>query len=246
MKSIIYDLRRALTGRWFFIALAASAASLYISIGYQSYQLASMLSEPDVYAAHFQLNAAELVQHGMQGEFGVMILPALSALPFAAQALQEIKSGAIRPAVFRVGRRSWVIGKLLGALASAMLLQMASALVLLLALHLLVLLFTGVPFPMGDLQAIWPFLLRRMLSGGVWALAGCLAALVTDTSSAAHLAPLCLCYAMAMIGSRFFPGAAWLNPVHWLHGTLWPLLLLMAMLAAALSLIMGRKVNVHV
>ena len=101
MKSIIYDLRRALTGRWFFIALAASAASLYISIGYQSYQLASMLSEPDVYAAHFQLNAAELVQHGMQGEFGVMILPALSALPFAAQALQEIKSGAIRPAVFR-------------------------------------------------------------------------------------------------------------------------------------------------
>ena len=35
-------------------------------------------------------------------------------------------------------------------------------------------------------------LLRRMLCGGIWASVGCVMALATETSSAAHLGPLCL------------------------------------------------------
>jgi len=51
-----------------------------------------MLSEIEMYEDSLWLDAALLLSQGMQGDFGVMILSARSALPFAAQALQEFKS----------------------------------------------------------------------------------------------------------------------------------------------------------
>lgn len=246
MKCIADDLRRAITGRWFFVAFFASAASLYMSIGSQSYRLIDMLSQLELYESSFWLDAASLLSQGLRGDFGVMVLPALSALPFAAQALQEIKCGAIRPAVFRVGRKSWIAGKLLSTFVSGMLLQAAAAIGLLLVLHLMMLIFAGTTFPMGDFAPVWPVLLRRMLCGGIWAGVGCLAALLTETASAAYLAPLCLCYAMVMIGTRFFAETALLNPTNWLTGAAWPLLLVCVVLAGALAWVLQRKVNAHV
>lgn len=246
MKCIFYDFRRAITGRWFLVAFFASMASLYMSIGNQSYYLINMLSEFEMYEDSFWLDAATLLSQGMQGDFGMMVLPALSALPFAAQALQEIKSGAIRPAVFRVGRKSWIAGKMLSTFASGMLLQLAAAMGLLVAFHLLMLIYTDKFFPMGDFMSVWPLLLRRMLCSGIWAGVGCLIALMTETAAAAYLAPLCLCYAMVMIGTRFFPGATLLNPTNWLTGAVWPLLLALIVLAAGLAWILRKKVNAYV
>lgn len=246
MKCIIYDFRRAITGRWFLMALFASAASLYMSIGNQSYYLINMLSEIEMYEDSFWLDAATLLLQGLRGDFGVMILPALSALPFAAQALQEIKSGAIRPAVFRVGRANWIAGKLLATLVSGMLLQLSAALGLVLIFHLLMLIYADALFPTGAMNSVWPMLVRRMLCGGIWAGVGSLLALMTETASAAYLAPLCLCYAMVMIGTRFFPQATLLNPTNWLTGAVWPLGLVMIVLVAALTYVLRKKVNAYV
>lgn len=246
MKSIFCDFRRAITGRWFLVAFFASAAALYMSIGTQSYYLIDRIKHLKEDGGVFYMNAAALLSRGLQGDFGVMILPALSALPFAAQALQEIKSGAIRPAVFREGRKNWIAGKLLSTLISGMVLQAAAAMGLLLIFHLLMLLFAGTFFPMGDMGTVWPLILRRMLCGGVWASAGCLIALMTETASAAYLAPLCLCYAMVMIGTRFFPQATLLNPANWLTGAVWPLLLVLVILAAVLVWMLRKKVNAYV
>lgn len=243
MKCIGCDLHRALMGRWFRMAIFASAATLYISIGSPSYDLIAQLKQVREFGDDFYLNASDLLLQGLQGDFGVMVLPALSALPFAAQALQEIKSGAIRPAVFRVGRRSWMAGKLLSTFASGMLLQAAAAMNLLLILHLLMLICAGTWFPTGDFAHVIPVLLRRMLCGGIWSGLGGLVALLTETASAAYLAPLCLCYTMMMIGTRFFPEVPLLNPTNWLTGTVWPLLLMLAFLAAALAWTMRKKVN---
>ena len=43
MKSICYDLRRAITGRWFLAALLASTIALYLSIGQATYGLIDYL-----------------------------------------------------------------------------------------------------------------------------------------------------------------------------------------------------------
>ncbi len=249
MKCIWYDLRRALGGRWFVAALTASVAALYMSIGSQTYSLIGQIQQLEWLedGEDFWLNVADLLRTGMQGDFGVMLLPALSALPFAAQALTELKCGAIRPVVFRVGRKSWIAGKVAGCLLSGMLLQGAAALLLVVLLHGLMLIFAGMPFPMGDFSGVWPLLLRRMLCGGLWAGVGCLVALATETAAAAYLAPLCLCYAMVMIGTRFFPGTALLNPVSWITGNaLWPTLGGVSAVSAALVLLLRKKVDAHV
>ncbi len=216
MKSILYDLRRAVAGRWFLAALFAAAAALYLSVGQDTYDMISYLESIDQYDDSYWYPLSEMLVLGMQGGFGMLTLPALSALPFAAQALHEIRSGAVRPAVFRTGRKSWIAGKAAGCIASGMLLQGAAAGLVYLVLNGLMLAVSGQEFPWGDGTEFWPVLLRRMMCGGIWAGIGCVTALITETSSAAYLAPLCLCYTLMMIGTRFFPDAVMLNPMQWL------------------------------
>ena len=174
---------------------------------------------------------------------GMLTLPALSALPFAAQALHEIKSGAIRPAVFRTGRNSWIIGKAAGCVISGMMLQGAAVGLLFLILNGLMRGYAGQWFPWGDGGDFWPMLLRRMLCGGIWAGVGCVIALVTETASAAYLAPLCLCYALMMIGTRFFPDAAMLTPMQWVNGAAWLLVVLLIITIALQALFLKRGVQ---
>ena len=185
----------------------------------------------------------DMLTMGMKGDFGLLTLPALSALPFAAQALHEIKSGAIRPAVFRTGRKNWIIGKVAGCVISGMLLQGAAVGLLFLILNGLTVAMIRQGFPWGEGGDFWPILLRRMLCGGIWAGVGCVIALATETASAAYLSPLCLCYALMMIGTRFFPDAAMLNPMQWMSGATWFLVLLLVVTIAIQVLSLKRGVQ---
>jgi len=246
MKCIRYDIRRAIAGRWFLAALLTSAAALYLSIGQDADYLMNTLGNYEFYAEEgLPLSMFDLLRQGMAGDFGMMTLPALSALPYAAQPLTELKCGALRPAIFRTGRTGWIIGKAAACLISGMALHAAAALLLALVLQGLTLGRIGQLLPMGDASEVLMPLLRRMLCGGVWAGVGCVVALLTETVSAAYLAPLCRCYAMVMIGTRFFPDAPPLNPVHWLTGMTWPLLLGVLAVAAVLALILRREAAAH-
>lgn len=245
MKCIYADFRRAITGRWFLAAFLASMAALYLSMGTQSYDLLNLLSQVSTPEEDFQLDGSAMLLQALQGHFGMMVLPALAALPFAGQALQEMQCGAVRSVIFRVGRNPWIVGKWSATLASGALVQLAAAMGMLLTLQLAMLCCAGMFFPLADWESLWPLLLCRMLCGGIWAGVGCLAALLTETSAAACFAPLCLCYAMMMIGMRFFPDIVLLNPVSWFTGRAWPLLLALAALAAALNWMLQRKVNAY-
>lgn len=243
MKCILYDIRRALSGRWFIIAVAASVAALYMSIGRDTYYLINLLQDMEYDYFHFTL--ADLLFQGMIGEFGAMTFPALAALPFAAQPLQEVKSGAIRPAVFRVGRKEWMLGKGIACILAGMLLPLIAALLLTVILHGIMLIYDSRLFPAGDLSILVQPLIARMLCGGIWASVGCIIALLSETAAAAYLAPLCLCYALTMIGTRFFPQIALLNPANWLTGKPWILAILLALLAVAVLFTLRREVLRH-
>ena len=243
MKSIFYDLRRAITGRWFLAALLASTIALYLSIGQATYGLIDYLKSIEWQEDSFWYSMSDLFALGMKGDFGMLTLPALSALPFAAQALHEIKSGAIRPAVFRTGRNSWIIGKAAGCVISGMMLQGAAVGLLLLILNGLMRGYAGQWFPWGNGGDFWPMLIRRMLCGGIWAGVGCVIALATETASAAYLAPLCLCYALMMIGTRFFPDAVMLNPMRWVNGNEWVLVVLIVVSVTLQIIFLNRGVR---
>ena len=243
MKSIFYDLRRAITGRWFLAALLASTIALYLSIGQATYGLIDYLKSIEWQEDSFWYSMSDLFAMGMKGDFGMLTLPALSALPFAAQALHEIKSGAIRPVVFRTGRTAWIIGKAAGCTLSGMLLQGAAVGLLFLILNGLMRGYAGQWFPWGNGGDFWPMLLRRMLCGGIWAGVGCVIALATETASAAYLAPLCLCYALMMIGTRFFPDAVMLNPMRWVNGNEWVLVVLIVVSVTLQIIFLNRGVR---
>ena len=243
MKCILSDFRRAIAGRWFLAALMATTVALYLSIGQASYGLIGYLESIEWQEGNFWYSMSDLLALGMKGNFGMLTLPALSALPFAAQALHEIKSGAIRPAVFRTGRKNWIIGKATGCVVSGMLLQGVAVGLLFLILNGLMYGIAGQWFPWGKGGDFWPLLFNRMLCGGIWAGVGCVIALVTETASAAYLAPLCLCYALMMIGTRFFPDAAMLNPMQWVSGASWILLILLAITLSFQVLFLNRGVK---
>lgn len=243
MKCILSDVRRAIAGRWFLAALMATTVALYLSIGQASYGLIGYLESIEWQEGNFWYSMSDLLALGMKGDFGMLTLPALSALPFAAQALHEIKSGAIRSAVFRTGRKSWIIGKVAGCAISGMLLQGVAVGLLFLILNGLMYGIAGQWFPWGKGGDFWPLLFNRMLCGGIWAGVGCVIALVTETASAAYLAPLCLCYALMMIGTRFFPDAAMLNPMQWVSGATWILLILLAITLSFQVLFLNRGVK---
>ena len=248
MRCILSDLRRALLGRWFLLALMATTVALYLSAGTQTYSFLIALRDLAEYYSpedYFSIDAASLLTGAMQGDFGMLTLPALSALPYGAQALTELKNGALRPALFRTGRKSWLLGKLLACVLSGVVLQGLATLLLLGALHMMTRIIGGIPLPPGDMDAAWAMLLRRMLCGGLWAGIGSAIALLTETSSAASIAPLCLCYALMMVGTRFFPSFGAMNPMNWLSGWLWPLFLGLAAVAALLMNTLNREVNRH-
>ena len=243
MKCILSDFRRAIAGRWFLAALMATTVALYLSIGQTSYGLIGYLESIEWQEGNFWYSVSDLLALGMKGDFGMLTLPALSALPFAAQALHEIKSGAIRPAVFRTGRTAWIVGKAAGCTLSGMLLQGAAVGLLFLILNGLMYGIAGQWFSWGKGGDFWLLLFNRMLCGGIWAGVGCVIALATETASAAYLAPLCLCYALMMIGTRFFPDAAMLNPMRWVNGAAWLLVVLLIITIALQALLLKRGVQ---
>lgn len=243
MKSILYDLRRAIAGRWFLTALIATTAALYLSVGQATYGLIGYLENIEWQEENFWYSLSDLLILGLRGDFGMLTLPALSALPFAARALHETQSGAIRPAVFRTGRRAWIAGKATGCMISGMLLQGAAVGLLYLILNGLMYGITGQGFAWGENTDFWPVLLRRMLCGGIWAGVGCVIALATETASAAYLAPLCLCYALMMIGTRFFPEAPMLNPMQWASEDVWFLAVLIAVTVVLQIIFLNRGVR---
>ena len=238
MKCILSDFRRAIAGRWFLAALIATIITIYLSVGRATYGLIGYLENIEMYDDSFWYSMSDLLALGIKGNFGMLTLPALSALPFAAQALHEIKSGAIRPAVFRTGRKNWIIGKATGCVVSGMLLQGVAVGLLFLILNGLMYGIAGQWFPWGKGGDFWPLLFNR-----IWAGVGCVIALVTETASAAYLAPLCLCYALMMIGTRFFPDAAMLNPMQWVSGASWILLILLAITLSFQVLFLNRGVK---
>lgn len=239
-RALRADLRKALLGRWFAAALLATLFSLWAGIARELRYL------PDDLLCGDEPSWARLLNQAMQTGFAQLSLPALAALPAAGLALLELQTGAVRGAISRVGFRPYCAGKVVSALAGGMALEAAGLLLLLGLMHAIRLGALGAPIPFWALRDAGGALLARILCGGLWSGAGSLLALLTGTPSAATVGPLCLCYGLLMVGTRFFPDAAWINPLIWLEGAFRPLLAALCLVIPLLWAVMGRKAFQHV
>ncbi len=240
MKCILLDFRRAITGRWFPAAFFASALTLWLSIGSRTWYLFDMMGYMEA------PEWVDLLQSALTGDLALLLLPALSSLPYSAQALRELRSGAFRMAVFRAGRRAYIAGHATVCFVSGMLVQLCAFVLLTGFLTAATVAADGPALPLLALPELAPLLLGRMLCGGGWALIGCSAALLTDTASAAMIGPLCLCYTLTMIATRFFPGAAMLDPLRWQGAPLFILLIAALLMLLGTGAALHREVQKHV
>ncbi len=240
LRALRVDLAKALWGRWFVIAVLATLFSLWLGI---SQQLRGM---DDYLMYNDEPLWAGMLHQALQGSFAQLSLPALSALPAAGLALLELQAGAARSALFRVGWQPYRAGKMVAALAGGMAVQAAGIGLLMGLMHAIRLRALGAPIPWAAWQGIWPPVLARMACGGIWSGAGSLLALLTGTASAATVGPLCLCYGLMMVGTRFFPDTAWGNPLSWLDGASALPWAVLGFIALLLWMVQGRKVRQHV
>lgn len=239
LRVSLLDLRRALTGRWFVIALLATLGTLLVAIGRDLLHLDDWMmygSEP---------RWDDLLRQGMQGQFAALTLPALSALPAAGQALLEVQTGTARYSIFRAGWRHYVLGKTLACLLGGVLAQALAFLLLLGALQGIRIRVLAAPFPLNSLDGALSMGLARAICGGIWVAVGSALALMTETPSAATIGPLCLFYTLLMVVTRFFPTVPAVNPVNWLGGPSGWLLLGLLVSALGQALVLRRKVHDH-
>lgn len=244
MKCIFSDFRRALTGRLFLIAIFASMLALWASIGSQTWYFFDMLQSAGEDGDW--VDWSYFLQSALTGQLDLLLLPALAALPFASEALHAFKSGVFRPVLFRTGKAAYIAGQTLSCMVSGMMVQFFAFAGLVLFISFASFFAGGGWISLQALADCLPLLLGRMLCGGGWALTGCILALVTETSSAAIIAPLCLCYALTMIGTRFFPGAVLLSPMNWPTAPFPALALATGTLLIAACATLHQEVKQHV
>lgn len=240
LRALRVDLSKTLLSRWFLIALLATLISLWLSVSQTLRHLSDYLMYND------EPHWAGFLLEAMRGQFAALSLPALSALPAASLALTEIQTGAARAAIFRSGFAPYVLSKTVAVLLSGMAVQLGAVLLLTLYLHGIRIVALGQPIQMHLLSDALSPALGRMLCGGLWAGAGSLLALLSDTTSAATVGPLCLCYGLMMVGTRFFPQVDAMNPLLWMNRAspfLWLGLLALGFLLSFTHL---RQVKAHV
>ena len=225
MRMILYDFRRALRSIWFYIALAASVASLWMDLGTDSYWvLHGSIVDP-----------MEMLAKALSGSGSALSLPLLASLPYSANAFQELSSGAARMAVFRSGRTAYIISKLLSTIFAAALSQASG-----------VLLFTGLLLAACP-AAVTPFpahmLISRLLSAIVFSIAGGTGALLSKDTVSAIAVPTAMSFTLFMLSARFFTGVWLINPLSWLTGEIDTILFLCIFLLvmAALYVVILRK-----
>ncbi|MEG0863034.1 MAG: hypothetical protein RSE58_09925 [Clostridia bacterium] len=236
MKMIWLDLKRSIAGKWFLITILATILLFWVGLGAQATYLADDIACGYRPAWNYLLNAALL------SATSALTLPAIAALPYAAQGLNEMQSGVFRFAMFRSSKVGYCLGKMAGCLFSAVLSQ---------ALSLAVIIGAGMlvgEFDAGYVthEALSAAIYARLLCAGLWSCIAGAAALLTGLTAAIYVAPLALSYALSMLSRRLLTSVPFIDPANWLMGQSLPLLCCLLLLAAAAyAALMMKGVEKH-
>ena len=221
MRHIWADVKRAVCSGSFLLAALGMAACLVIG-AFQSLWRLFQMDQPQVLFGYHE----ELFLQCLGGELVLFAVPILSAVPYTAAFVEDVKSGYLKPYLTRTTVNSYVWGKSLGAALSGGL-----ALVMGMGLALLVFWLVCAPVEVygewavpSKLPEIGLRLVLFFLSGALWATVGLLFSGLTQNIYLAYASPFILCYVLIILQERYFRAAFMLNPQNYLtmNGA-WPL-----------------------
>ena len=183
--------------RWFFLSAALTVCALWAGLGPESYWL----------LRGGRQEISWLMEKALAANANALSLPLLSVLPAGAQARKELSGGAVRNILFRCGTGKYLASRTVSLMLSAVLTQCLGVA----GFAALLRIFTDGSFSAG-------LIAPRLLSAIIFALTGSAGALVTRDAACGYVIPAAVCFSLSMLRSRFWTGAAWLDPVRWLAG----------------------------
>ena len=219
---------RALMGKWFAFAAVGTLIFLWLGIGTDSFNM--------LRSDQFTVDRQNLIYMSLTSESTALSLPALAALPAAAMALTELRTGIFRAKVFRSGRAAWRTGKIISCITSAALSQAVGLLAFSLVLWVFELKRGSVEVSSVESGVLGGMIFARLLAGAAFACFGAALSLATGSAATAYVAPMAACFTLKLLGSRFFLETRYIDPIEWLSGDKFALTLLWFILAATLIL----------
>ncbi len=215
-RTICAGCRQAFTGAAFFAAILGTVLVLVIG-GFQDGWSALRGVEQSLLGSGFHRT---LLQTALSSDTMVLTLPILSALPFTASYLDDIRSGFIKEYLPRTRVRDYIVGKQMACLLSGGL-ALVLGILLFYALSALILTPLEQAPPKGAEGTDWlsPLMeqcLRFFCSGAFWSLVGMTMAAATGSKYMAYASPFILYYVLIILCERYFHKLYILNPKEWI------------------------------
>jgi hypothetical protein len=239
-KAIKSDISRALTSRSFIIAVIGTVLVLILS------SLESIISIAQADGMLSYGYHAQLIFDALSSDAMTLALPILSALPFTAAFVDDIKNGYIKLYLHRSSVRTYIQGKLMACALSG---GLALMLGILIAYGLSTLIFTPMELTLAKGETAQPYFAQLLLksailffSGAFWSLVGFTFAAATQSKYMAYASPFILYYVLIILNERYFENLYVLYPKEWLFPSdKWVLggfgvIILLAILSAIMSL----------
>lgn len=241
---ITANCRQALLSPVFFLSAAGTAILLFLScseqivIAYRTIQGNTIIQGNLIQEGMTQTTQeSQLLEYGFHGNLIltalssdtlVMIFPIVSALPFTASYIDDIKSGFVKEYLPRMGRSNYIKGKLIGCIISGGTVFMTGVL---LAYGISALIFSPMEAALGTDMENPQYLLQIIrqcglyfCSGAFWSLVGITLSAVTGSKYMAYASPFIFYYILIILCERYFKSFYVLYPKEWLSPSqYWPL-----------------------
>ena len=251
MKTVRSAIKQAIFSRDFLIGLIGVIAVVFLSSFSDIVEsLRTGGSLPNAFHNSF-------IQNAIVSDAMILALPVLSALPFTAALVNDMKSGFIRSYLHRTSRKNFITGKWVACCLSG---GSVLALGILMSYILSAIAFIPWEDPVSKEAAATIFfaeLIKRIvlifLSGAFWSLCGLTLAAATGSRYMAYASPFIIYYVLIILHERYFNKwyvfypKEWVNPSsQWILGDWGVILLLLGLIAAAVavfSFTAGRRIS---
>lgn len=215
-RAICAGCRQALTGAAFFAAVLGTVLVLAAGCFKEGYSALQQLDKTLLANGFHRV----LLETALGSDTMALALPILSALPFTASYLDDIRSGFIKEYLPRTRMRDYIAGKVSACLLSGGL-ALVMGILLFYGLSALALTPLEQALPKEAERSPWlaPLMeqcLRFFCSGAFWSLVGMTMAAATGSRYMAYASPFILYYVLVILCERYFRRLYILNPKEWI------------------------------
>ena len=208
------DIRRAISGKGFFIGAAGMVLVIILS-SLESIINITRTTGPLQNGFH-----AQFIDNALSSDWVTLAIPIFCALPFTAAFVDDIKSGFIKQYLHRAGIKQYIKAKLIACGLSGGL-ALFSGIIIAYAVSALV--FLPMEAALGAGEIAQPYFARLLMSaatmffsGALWSLVGFTFAALTMSRYMAYASPFILYYVLIIIHERYFENLYILYPKEWL------------------------------